>query len=118
MDTKKAIMAFSQSEKLKSGIIWLSQTLQLLGNLPAPETQGGETIIKTLADMVFQEIQLAKSVAGDDQWNDAEKSIDQAIIMIHSGVGPEAVIHLTQALSQVTSIGQRSMSFLQEQGLL
>ena len=38
--------------------------------------------------------------------------------MIHSGVGPEAVIHLTQALSQVTSIGQRSMSFLQEQGLL
>ena len=118
MDTKKAIMAFSQSEKIKSGIIWLSQTLQLLGSLPAPEGQGGEAIIKTLADMIFQEIQLAKSVAGDDQWENAAKSIDQAIIMINSGVGPEAIIHLTQALSQVTSIGQRSMSFLQEQGLL
>jgi hypothetical protein len=118
MDTKKAIMAFSQSEKIKSGIIWLSQTLQLLGSLPAPETHGGEAIIKTLADMVFQEIQLAKSVAGDDQWENAEKSMDQAIIMINSGVGPEAIIHLTQALSQVTSIGQRSMSFLQEHGLL
>ncbi len=118
MDTKKAIMAFSQSEKIKSGIIWLSHTLELLGSLPAPETQGGEKIIKALTDMVFQEIQLAKSVAADEQWQDAEKSLDQAIVMINSGVGPESIIHLTQALSQVTSIGQRSMSFLQEQGLL
>ena len=118
MDTKKAIMAFSQSEKIKSGIIWLSHALELLGSLPASETQGGQKIVRALTDMVFQEIQLAKNVAGDEKWNDAEKSIDQATIMIDSGVGPESITHLTQALSQVTSIGQRSMSFLQDQGLL
>ena len=38
--------------------------------------------------------------------------------MIDSGVAPEAVIHLTQALSQVTSIGHRSMTVLKEEGLL
>lgn len=118
MDTKKAIMAFSQSEKIKSGIIGLSHCLELLGSLPDQEKQGGEKIIKALTDMIFQEIQLAKNVAQDDQWNDAEKSIDQATVMINSGVGPESIIHLTQALSQITSIGQRSMSFLQEKGLL
>lgn len=118
MDTKKAIMAFSQSEKIKSGIIGLSHSLELLGSLPDREKHGGEKIIKALTDMILQEIQLAKSVAQDDQWKDAEKSIDQATVMINSGVGPESIIHLTQALSQVTSIGQRSMSFLQEKGLL
>jgi len=118
MNTKEAIMAFSQSEKIKSGIIWLSHTLELQGSLSAQETQGAEKIVKAVAGMVFQEIQLAKAVAGDEQWQDAEKSIDQALIMVNSGVGPESIMHLTQALSQVTSIGQRSMSFLQEQGLL
>jgi len=118
MNTKTAIMAFSQSEKIKSGLIWLSHTLELMGSLHPSEAQGGEKIVKALTDMVFQEVQLAKKVAGDEQWYDAEKSIDQAIVMINSGVGPESIIHLTQALSQVTSIGQRSMSFLQDQGLL
>ena len=118
MDPQKAIMAFSQSEKIKAGIIWLSHALELLGSLPATETPGGQKIITALIDMVFLEIQLAKNVAGDEQWEIAEKSIDQATVMINSGVGPEAIIHLTQALSQVTSVGQRSMSYLKEQGLL
>ena len=118
MNTQKAIMAFSQSEKIKAGIIWVSQALELLGGLPVSGTQGAERMIKALIDMIFQEIQLAKNVAGDERWEDAEKSIDQATVMINSGVGPEAIIHLTQALSQVTSVGQRSMSYLKEQGLL
>jgi len=111
-------MAFSQSEKIKAGIIWVTQALELLGSLPASEMQGAERMIKSIVDMVFQEIHLAKNVAGDERWEDAEKSVDQAMVMINSGVGPESIIHFTRALSQVTSIGQRSMSYLKEQGLL
>lgn len=118
MDTQKAIMAFSQSEKIKAGIIWLSQSLELTGRLNDMETPGEKKIINALANMVFQEIQLAKNVAADERWEEAEKSIDKAIVMINSGVGAESIVHLTQALSQVTSIGQRTMSYLQEQGLL
>ena len=58
MNTKEAIMAFSQSEKIKSGIIWVSQLLELLRGLPEPEKQGAEKAIKLLVDMIFQEIQL------------------------------------------------------------
>ncbi len=118
MDTQKAIMAFSQSEKIKAGIIWLSQSLELMGGLNAEEGQGGQRVVLALANMVFQEIQLSKNIAPDDRWEEAERSIDQAIVMINSGVGPESIMHLTQALSQVTSIGQRTMSFLKEQGHL
>jgi hypothetical protein len=118
MSIQKAIMAFSQSEKIKSGLIWVSQALELLRGLPVSETQGAERMIKAIINMVFQEIQLAKNVASDEAWEEVEKPVDQAMVMINSGVGPESVFHLTQALSQVTNIGQRSMSSLKERGLL
>ena len=111
-------MAFSQSEKVKSGIIWASQALQLLAGLPIPEKPGAEKTIQMKIDMMVQEIRLAKTVTGDSAWDDIEAIIEQAIVMINSGVAPDSVGHLTQALSKVTSIGHRSMSFLKEKGLL
>jgi len=111
-------MAFSQGEKIKSGIIWVSQALELLRGLPTPEKPGAEKIIKLKIDMIVQEIRLATTITGDPAWHDIEAVIDQALVMINSGVAPESVVHLTQALSRVTSIGQRSMSFLQEKGLI
>jgi hypothetical protein len=39
-------------------------------------------------------------------------------VMINSGVASESLHHLTQALSQVTNIGQRSMTQLKTEGLL
>jgi hypothetical protein len=41
-----------------------------------------------------------------------------AMVMIDSQVLHESAFHLTQALSQVTGIGQRSMSVLKQHGLL
>ena len=118
MDTQKAIMAFSQSEKIKSGLIWLSHLLELSTGLPQQETQASQQITMALTNMILQEVQLAKKLATDEKWEIAEKNIEQALVMILSGVGHESIIHLTQALSNVTSIGQRSMSYLKEQGLL
>jgi len=68
--------------------------------------------------MTVQEIRLAKNVTGDPAWDDIEAVLDQAMVMINSGVAPESVVHLTQALSRVTSIGHRSMSTLKEKGLI
>jgi len=111
-------MAFSQSEKAKSGIIWASQALELLKGLPTPEKPGAEKTIKLKIDMIVQEIRLAKNVTGDPAWDDIEAVLDQAMVMINSGVAPESVVHLTQALSRVTSIGHRSMSTLKEKELI
>jgi len=118
MDTKRAIMAFSQSEKVKSGIIWVSQALEMLRGLPEPEKEGAKKVIKMKIDMILQEIMLAKKVAADASWEETERAVDQAMVMINSGVAPESTVRLTQALSWVTSIGHRSMSLLKERGLL
>ncbi len=118
MTVREAIMAFSQSEKIKSGLIWVSQLLELGQGLSGLEKLGGEKMIEAIISMVVQEVRLAKTVAKDPAWEDVEKGIDQAIVMIDSGVASESVLHLTQALSQVTGIGHRSMSYLKDQGHL
>lgn len=118
MKVKEAIMAFSQSEKIKAGLIWVSQALQLLNDLPEPEKQGSEKTGKAMIGMIIHEIQLGKNITGDVSWDEVIRHIDRAMVMINSGVASEAVVHLTQALSQVTSIGHRSMSFLKEKGVL
>ena len=118
MEKKQAIMAFSQSEKIKSGLIWVSYTLEMIKGLPEAEKQGGEKIIMAIINMIVHEIWLAGTLVKDAPWNEIERDIEQAIVMINSGVGSEAVLQLTQALSQATTIGHQAMSFLKEKGLL
>ncbi|OQY58922.1 MAG: hypothetical protein B6245_09365 [Desulfobacteraceae bacterium 4572_88] len=118
MNTHEAIIAFSQSEKIKSGIIWVTNALELFGGLPPQDKPGGEKIIKMIVGMIAHEVHLAKRLTKDAAWDSVENPADMAMVMINSGVPQEASFHLTQALRQVTNIGQRSMSFLKEKALL
>jgi hypothetical protein len=118
MNTTEAITAFSQSEKVKYALIALGQTIELSGGLSEEERRGAEKVIQTQAHMISQELHLARRLTGDAAWDDAEKHLQKAIVMIHSHLVSEAGYHLTRALSHVTGIGQRSMSLLREAGLL
>ncbi|MFH1351521.1 MAG: hypothetical protein ABII26_11410 [Pseudomonadota bacterium] len=118
MEINEAIMAFSQSEKIKAGLIWASQTLNLLQGLADMEKKGAEKIIHAVLNMIGHEVRLAKTVVGNEWWDEIETCIERALIMVNSGVGEEAVVHLSKALSKTTNVGQQSMSFLKEKGLL
>ena len=118
METNEAIMAFSQSEKIKAGLIWVSQTLNLLEGLPGGEKVGGERVVSATLNMVGQEINLAKAVGGNYGWEEIEPYLEKALVMINSGVGVEASAHLSKALSKITNIAHESMTFLKEKGLL
>jgi hypothetical protein len=118
MNTNEAIMAFSQSEKVKAGLIWASQLLEVLSGLHDEQKRGGERIIRPLLGMISQEMGLARVLTGQKVWEGLEIHIEKALIMVDSGVGEEAILHLSRALSQVTNVAQQSMSQLKEAGLL
>jgi len=118
MTIKEAVISFSQAEKIKSGIIWASHTVEMLRGLPPQDWQGAERIIKTIIDMIASEVHLAKKLLKDDSWGEVVKKMDTAIVMINSGVAHESTHHLTQALSQVTNICHRAMSVLKDEGLI
>lgn len=118
MQTQDAILAFAQSEKIKAGLIWISQALAMSKGLDEHERRGAERVVNAMIGMIEHEIQLAKKLTGDASWEQILRNVDQALVMIRSGVGSESVVHFTQALSGVTNIGQRSMAFLKEVDLL
>ena len=118
MEIDRAIMAFSESEKIKEGILWASQLLSVVQTLPTGEKMGGEKVVSALINMIGQEIGLAGTLSGDEQWEEIVPHIDKALMMINSGVSQEATLHLSKALSRVTNIGQQSMTFLKQENLL
>lgn len=118
MNTDQAIKAFSQSEKLKSALIWASQLVEVNIALAESDKPGAERIIKTLVSMIGNEISVAQKAAPHDDWLAAEKDVNTAMVMLNSGVAHESGYHLTQALSKITNIGQQSMTVLIEKGLL
>lgn len=118
MNTHQAVMAYSQSEKIKSSLIWATQLAeQTLGFRDPPQPNTG-VLLRSLVGMIAQESSLAHRLTADNNWVDVTRSIDMAAVMIESGVIQEAPFHLTKALSQTTSIAQRAMTFLRENGVL
>ncbi len=118
MEIKTAITALIQSEKIKSGIIWMIQVGNMLSGMDQNEKTGAENTIKALINMIGHESVLARRTTKDEAWTNVEKDIDMALVMINSGVSHEASFHLGKALRQVTGIGSRNMSFLIEKGIL
>jgi len=118
MNASEAIMAFSQSEKIKTGLIMIAGSLELLKNLAGEEKRGASRIIYMDLSMLGHEVGLAKVVTGHEEWNEVERFLNKALVMFDSGIGEEALIHVSRALSQVTNIGQQSMSYLKQINLL
>ena len=118
MDTQSAILAFSQSEKIKAGLIWASQTIEMVMGLPDQNKPGAEQVISALVSMVANEIHLGMKIAPHEHWEAALKHINNAIVMLNSNVIHDAPYHLSKALSHVTSIGQTAMTRLREDGLV
>ena len=118
MEIDEAITTFSQSEKIKAGLIWATQVIEIYKTVPGGDKSGAETIIKAIVDMLGSEILICKKSAPNELWMEVEKNIDTAMVMINSRIAHEAGYHLTRALTHVTTIGQRSMSILKDKGLL
>jgi hypothetical protein len=82
------------------------------------EQAGGIHVVKALCAMIGHEVALVRTITGDPAWDEVQPPMERALVMIESGVPLEAVAHLSGALSRTTNLLQRSMTFLDEQGVL
>jgi hypothetical protein len=118
MNISEAILSFSQSEKIKSGLIWAIHLSEMRGSIPQNQRIGADKILEALIDMIGHEIQLTRNMIREKAWHEAEQSINTALVMIRSNVPEESSFHLTNAISRVTSLGQRAMTYLKDHGCL
>ena len=118
METRSSVISFSQSEKIKAGLIWASSAVEMNNGLAEQDKAGSQQVIGALVSMVANEIQVAMKMAPDERWEEALKNLNKALVMIHSNVAQEATFHISRALSQVTTIGQTAMTRLVAEKIL
>lgn len=118
IDVKRALAAYTQSEKVKSGLIWICQVSDQVAVMDGSGRKQGVILLQTLARMIAGESDLAGRVTGDSRWQGIGQKINMALVMINSGVPQETAFHLTRALTRVTRIGGEAASVLKENGLL
>ena len=78
METKQAIISFSQGEKVKTGLIWCNQCVQLAQNLPSAEKAGAVKVLQGLVAMIANEAQLARQASKDQVWLEVDKNLNTA----------------------------------------
>lgn len=113
---RQAIAAYTQSEKVKSGIIWICQVAEQVAVMNDAQRPHGIGLLKTLAHLVADEADLAGRLTGDRGWLEIGKKINMALVMIDSGVPQETGFHLTRALTRVTRIGSQAAAVLDRNG--
>ncbi len=113
-----ALLDLCQGEKIKTGLIWITHTVEMTQHLEGSERNGAVHLIAALLCMLLQEIQLAGRVGQDDAWAEVETAAEKALVMVRSGVVAEASYHLTRALSVVTGVDGRAMQTLRSEGLI
>jgi len=118
METKDAILAYSQSEKAKAGLLMVSQLLEIYNGVPEHDRHAAERFLRPLIGMIANEIHLSKKMTSPEMWGSIDKSLNAALVMMNSGVLSEATYHVVQAISAVTTIGQRAMQDLINRKLL
>ena len=114
---KQSILAYSQSEKVKTGIIWICQIADQVAAMDDAQRGQGVLLLRTLARLIADEADLAGKLTGDGRWHEIGQKINMALVMIESGVPQETGFHLTQALTRVTRIGGQAAAVLEDRGL-
>lgn len=112
MIVSSQVTALAQGEKIKAGLIWISESISLLNGLGGVERSGGIRIIMGLCAMIGHEISLVRKLTQDPAWEEVTPYLEKAMVMIESGVPYEAAGHLSRALSRTTGILQRAMESL------
>lgn len=117
MDPKSAITQLTQSEKIKSGLIWISHAVGMFSGMPEHHKKGASAAFRAFVGMLLHEVHLVHRATEDPDWATVEKHIDMALVMIDSGVAGEASFHLTRALSHTTAKAEEAMRALTQWGL-
>jgi hypothetical protein len=119
METRKAILDFQYSEKMKSGLIIGTNLLDHLLSLKNDEEiSGGKKVLVWYLEGLLREIRIAENVLGSGHYADLERKVMEVIGRIHMSQFQEVQGSFSEAISLATTSCQKAMNFLLEKKLL
>jgi len=119
MDTRKAILDFLYSEKMKSGLIIGTGLLEQLATLKGEaEHSGGKKVLIGYLEALLRELRIAQNVIGLDHYVDLERKLMEIMGRVQMAQFEEARRSFSEGISLATTSCQSSMNFLMEKKLV
>ena len=118
MDTKKAILVYQYSERIKSELIIASVLVSTMEALEGEELNGAEKLMTSFFEALIGEIRIAQHVEKSMNLIGAEKKIMEAIEKIKQFERTEINRCISDALSLITTSCQRAMEVLISEKLI
>jgi len=118
VDTRKPILIFMYSERIKSELIIASEVLAKMFTLEGEERKGAEKLMSSYLEALAGEIRIAQGIEKSINFLGAEKKIMEAIGKITLSEFSEINRCISDSLSYVTTSSQKAMEILEEKHLL
>ena len=117
-DARKAIICFQYVERIKSELIIAAKLLGEIGELKGNEVAGARKVMSSLLDALHAETRMAQNVLGLRDFEEAALKLTEAAEKMRTEEYSEAIKRIAEAISHVTTSGQKAMQTLKEKGLL
>jgi hypothetical protein len=118
MDAKQLILEFQYSEKIKSQLIIGSNLLAHLGAFKGQERTGAEKMVETYLQLVLTEIRIAWNTVRSVNYHGAEKNVRESLRSLEVNDLVNSNLHISKALSYITTSCEGAMTNLQKSNLL
>jgi len=118
MDTRKTIIIYQFSERIKSELIIASQLLGVLDGFDGAEFSGAQKMLCTYLEAVIGEIGIAQGFERSVNFVGAERKVREAIGKIKLNERENVSLCISNAISYVTTACQASMEALMAEKLL
>ena len=118
MTEREAILSFMMGERMKASLIIGTQLALLIEGLAEHEQGGAGKVFSAFLRSLYRDIGLGHKVSPQKEWAQIREELDNGLVMVDSRVSQGAVDNLSRAITFATTISNRAMTFLKEQGLL
>jgi hypothetical protein len=118
MNVKQLILEFQYSEKIKSQLIIGSNLLPHVEALKGQERAGAEKILKAYLHLLVGEIRIAWNTVKSVNYHGAEKNLTESLRMLEMQDLASSNLHISKALSYITTSCEAAMTNLQKNNIL
>jgi len=118
MDTKKAILVYQCSERIKSELIIASGLMAIMAELEGDELIGASKILTSFLEALLGEIRMAQNIERSLNFIGAEKKVAEAIGLVKVQEHSKINKCISEALSFTTTSCQGAVTVLMEDGLI
>ncbi|NWG10321.1 hypothetical protein HXY33_01005 [Candidatus Bathyarchaeota archaeon] len=117
-ETKKAIIIFHYTEKIKSNLILTFSLLEVLSTMRDEEIEGAEKLLTAFLNALIREVHIAANATEVKGFKDVNAKLEETIEQVKQHNYAEGMKLVSEAISLATTGGSQAVEVLKEKNLI